>query len=153
MALQVVPGTYEDMKTFVVIETEAYKAVNSPLDGLVFKENKEGSDPERQRLEQERIKRNIQSWKDDPTILYFKAVDTATDEVVAFAMYHLYTEDKVDLIKYHKAEDVTTMFGGDVFPGPAGDFFGALWSARERCLGKRPHICKDPFGDPRWVAT
>ena len=136
MPLQLQPAVYEDMVAISKIERDAFNT--GETDGLLFKKIPEGSD-----LSKHFAERNVTEWKGDASIIYFKVVDPAApDEIVASAMYNVYTPDRVNLIKHFTAEDVSTVFGDFVNPGPASDFFGTLWAGRERTIGKRPHIRK-----------
>ena len=136
MTFQVVDGVYEDMDAFNIIERDSYS--DSPLEGVLFKSAQEGSSSFKDQTD-----RNIKQWKEDPATLYFKVIDTASsNEIVAFAEYKLYDESNLQLLSYPTAADVPRIFGDSANHEAAGDFFGGLWAGRERCIGKRPHLCK-----------
>lgn len=139
MPLKVEPAVYDDMDTISIIERDAFSPrEGDPMEGLLFKKREDGSDLAKQYAE-----KMVKDWKEDASITYFKVVDpAANNEIVAFAMYHVYTPDRVNLISHRTAEDVPRVFGDFVHEGPASEFFGDLWAGRERTIGKRPHIRK-----------
>lgn len=136
MSIVVVPAVYDDMEALSIIEEDSYS--NNGLDGLLFKKVEAGSNGLKARVE-----RNLNEWKTNPTVLYFKAVDTAANnEILGFAMFRLYDKDRVHLIKHLKPSDTAQHFGPAANVEPASEFFGAIWAGRERCVGLRPHLCK-----------
>lgn len=130
MPLKVLPATDADAPRAFEIEHDAYGAVNDPISSHLF------PGPFPADANEKRAESVLKGKAEDPSTVWLKVVDNETDEMIAFAEWHVYPPD-VDLPAPKQRVD----FGPGSNPVVCEEFFGSLASSRERLMGGKHYVC------------
>jgi hypothetical protein len=138
MAIIIRDVSDDDIPRVAAIERAAY--ADNPLSPILF------PGPFPPDSTQQRVTELTQARKDDPSTIYLQAYDEETEQLVAFAKWHIYDTSE----KATAAQRPSRAFGPGTNPKACEKFFGGLNARKKELMGERMHIRK-PFILP-WLA-
>ena len=127
MPLQLTTATSSDAPQVIKLENEAYKS--DILTPILFP-GPFPADSSATRAEQ-----MAQQLHDDPTTRWLKVIDTNTNEMIAFASWHVYEAGKA------RPPVPERTFGEGCNESACKQFWGGMDEKRQRLMGQTPHVC------------
>jgi hypothetical protein len=129
MAIVVREALDDDLPRAVEIESAAY--ADNPLSPVLF------PSPFPPEAREQRVPGLIEMREQDPTVRFMQAYDEETEQLVAFAKWHVYDTP----VAAAAAQRPSRSFGPGTNKEACEDFFGKLSSKKRELMGDRPHLC------------
>lgn len=130
MAIVVREVSDDDLPRAVEVETAAY--ANNELSPILF------PGPFPPEAAGERVPGLIKMRQEDSTVRYLQAYDEETQQLVAFAKWHIYETPQAVAASSRPSR----AFGAGTNKEACEDFFGQLGSKKKELMGDKPHLCK-----------
>lgn len=136
MPLKLVPATEADALRVIELEQLAYK--DDELTPILFP----GPFPEN--ASTKRAEEMIQQFHNDPTTRWLKVDDLITNEMIAFAKWHVFEPGKP------RPEMPQRSYGPGCNEAACKLFWGVMDQKRQHHMSQTPHVCtlESPFHIP-----
>jgi hypothetical protein len=128
MSLKIVSATAADAPRIIELELLAYK--DDSLTPILFP----GPFPED--ASAKRADEMIQQLYSDPTTRWLKVVDTKTNEMIAFAKWHVYEPGK------SRPKVAERSYGPGCNEAACKRFWGVMDEKRQHHMRETPHVCR-----------